>query len=48
MSRLVRGDPILFLEDEDAEAVVAEECLPGDGEPENPRADDDEVRFRDS
>jgi hypothetical protein len=48
MSRLVRGDPILFLEDEDAEAVVAEECLPGDGEPENPRPDDDEVRFRDS
>ena len=48
VSRLVCGDPILFLEDEDAETVVAQERLAGDRQPENPRADDDEVRFRDS
>ena len=47
VSRLVGGDPVLLLEDEDAEAVVAEQGLAGDREPENPRADDDEVRRRD-
>ena len=44
MSRLVRGDPILLLENEDAEAVVAQQCLAGDREPENPCADDGEIR----
>ena len=44
MSRLVCGDPILLLEDEDAEAVVAQQRLAGDRKPENARADDDEIR----
>jgi hypothetical protein len=44
VSTLVGGDPILLFEDKDAQAVVAQECLAGDRQPENPRADDDEVR----
>jgi hypothetical protein len=40
----VCGDPILLLEDENTESVVAQERLAGDCEPENPRADDDEIR----
>ena len=42
--RLVNGDPILLLEDENAEAVVALPRLAGDREPENSCADDDQVR----
>ena len=42
--RLVSCDPILLLEDENAEAVVAEQRLAGDCEPENAPADDDEIR----
>jgi hypothetical protein len=41
---LVRGDSVFLLEHDDAEALVAKQCLPGDREPENPRADDDEIR----
>jgi hypothetical protein len=44
VSRLVRGDAVLLLEDEDAEAVVAQQRLAGDRKPENPGADDDQVR----
>ena len=42
--RLVCGDPVLLLEHEDAKPVVAQQRLAGDRQPENPRADDDEVR----
>ena len=44
MSRLVCGDPVFFLENEDAEALVAAQRLAGDRKPENARADDDEIR----
>jgi hypothetical protein len=48
VTRLVGGYPMLLFENEDAEAVVAQERLAGDRQTENPRADDNEVRFRDS
>ena len=48
VSRLVSGYPILLLLNDYAEAVVAQQRLGRDREAENPRADDDEVRFRDS
>ena len=44
MPRLVCGDPVFLLENEDAEAVVAEQRLAGDREPENARADHNEIR----
>ena len=44
MPRLVCGDPVFLLENEDAEAVVAEQRLAGDREPENARADHHEIR----
>ena len=44
MPRLVCGDPIFLLENENAEALVAEQRLAGDCKPENAPADDDEIR----
>ena len=44
VARLVRRDPILLLEDEDVQPVVTPQGLPGDREPENPCADNDNVR----
>jgi hypothetical protein len=44
VARLVRSDPILLLEDEDLQAVVAAKRFPGDRKPENPGTDDDEIR----
>ena len=44
MPRLVRGDPVFLLENEDAEALVAAQRLAGNRKPENARADDDEIR----
>jgi hypothetical protein len=43
VSGLVRGDPVFLFENEDAQAVVAQQRLAGDREPEDPGADDDEV-----
>ena len=39
------GDPRLALEHRDPEPVVAQRQLAGDGEADDPGADDDEVAF---